>query len=527
MTELSFTSEKDAQLIENQLKQILASPYFKSAKQLQKFLTYVIHKTLAKQEKQLKQYAIAVEGLGLPTDFNSDNNPVIRIVAGRVRERLEKYYKEQGINDPVLISISKGSYVPNFIKQQPPQLSNKVKSGLSRGPKLALVCFSDKTQNNISNRLLFHISDTLAQEFSLFLFSQLVVSIPHADKSESNRVEQEMKDKHNADFTLVLYMQQLPDEQYKLLYRLFSTESEEVLWSESFNIDGEKSIKDQQKVLKQIISSMIDLQQGVLHINWARTLLKDPENIPKELQVLAYYQYQSEHFTRNSFKKAVTVCEEMLNNNEDDLIANVVYADYCRQEFIYGYGIIDSPLEKGKDCAEKATFLKPNSHEARYVLGQILFNTGEKELALIEFKKARNISKHHSIITFGIGYHLCIMNKWDEGMALIEEVISTGNTHPDWYYTLPFLNEYRQKNYKKALENAKRIFTPIIFWGPLAKAACYGQLGEISKAKKEVDELLKRFPNFSTKGKPLLRRFLGYEDLTDDVWEGLKKAGLK
>jgi len=529
MTELSSPiSKKNAQLIETQLMQILASPYFKSAKQLQKFLNYIVRKTLKNQEKQLTQYTIAVEGLAMPEDFDSVNNPVIRIVAGRVRERLDKYYQNKEGNDPLLISISKGSYVPIFIKKDSLHVSNTVKTGLSHGPKLALVCFSDKTQNKISNRLLFQISDTLAQEFSLFLFSQLVVSIPHADKSESNRVEQEMKAKHNANFTLALYMQQLPDKQYKLLYRLFSTDSEEVICSESFDINGEKPIKDQQKILNKIVSEMIDLQQGALHISWARNLLKNPESIPKELQVLAYYQYQSEHFSRDSFRKAVSVCEEMLNNNKDDVIANIIYADYCRQQFVYGYDIIDSPLEKGRDCAEKATFLQPNSHEAHYALGQILFNMGEKESALIEFYKAKNISKYHSIITFGIGYHLCMMDKWDEGMTLVNEVINTSNTHPDWYFTLPFLNEYRQKNYQQALGYANRIFTPFIFWGPLAKTACYGQLGETDKAKKELKELLKRFPNFSTKGKPMLKRFLGYEKtLLDKVWQGIIKAGLK
>jgi len=527
MKDLKPRTEKEIELIKNQLRLVLASPYFKSAQQMQKFLNYNVHKTLANKEKQITQHKIAVEGLGLPVNFNSDDNPLIRIIAGRVRKRLDNYYAKEGLNDPLLISVNKGSYIPQFTKRELSPVSEIIeRNEVSCGPKFALVCFSDKTQNKISNRLLFQITDTLAKECSLFLFSRLVVSIPHADKTKSNHVEQEMKDKHDADFTLALHMHQLLDEQYELLYRLFSTASEEVLCSESFMIDGKKPIKKQQKVLKRILSTITDLQHGTLHVNWARQLLKAPANIPKKYQVLAYYQHQSEHFTRDSFRKAVGVCDDALNLNTKDLIANVVFADYCRQEYIYGYGVIDSPLDKGLICAEKATILKPNSHEARYVLGQILFNMGEKQRAVMEFENARRISKYHPVITFGIGYHFCIMNQWDKGIPLIEEVINTDNIHPDWYFMLPFLNEYRQKKYNKALEYAKRIISPGIFWGSLARATCYAQLEETTKATKELNKLLKLFPSFATRGKPLLKRYLGYKALVDDIWEGLLKAGL-
>jgi len=110
-------TEADADLVEHQLAQILASPHFKSAKQMQNFLQYIVRKTLAGKGKTLKQYTIAVEALGYPVDFDSDTNPVVRIKAGRVRERLTKYYDNEGENDALVITMPKGSYTPVFEKK--------------------------------------------------------------------------------------------------------------------------------------------------------------------------------------------------------------------------------------------------------------------------------------------------------------------------------------------------------------------------------------------------------------------------
>ncbi|MDX1188779.1 hypothetical protein GOL88_27870 [Sinorhizobium medicae] len=41
----------------------------------------------------------------------------MRIEAGRIRRALERYYLVAGRNDPVVISIPKGGYVPIFEKQ--------------------------------------------------------------------------------------------------------------------------------------------------------------------------------------------------------------------------------------------------------------------------------------------------------------------------------------------------------------------------------------------------------------------------
>src|SRR4030095_2034535 len=48
------------------------------------------------------------------SDFNPQVDSIVRIHAGRLRRALKEYYYEEGKDDPIMISIPKGSYAPNF-----------------------------------------------------------------------------------------------------------------------------------------------------------------------------------------------------------------------------------------------------------------------------------------------------------------------------------------------------------------------------------------------------------------------------
>jgi len=74
--ELSKISAEERSLVEKQLKLILESPYFNSAKQMQRFLEYIVEKSLDGKSTHLKQYTIGVEALEFTDDFDSETSAV-------------------------------------------------------------------------------------------------------------------------------------------------------------------------------------------------------------------------------------------------------------------------------------------------------------------------------------------------------------------------------------------------------------------------------------------------------------------
>jgi Tol biopolymer transport system component len=113
----------DAQRVRLQLDRVLASAAFADAGRASSFLRFVVERKLEGHDGEIKESVIAVEVLGRPPSFDSKSDPIVRVEAGRLRDRLNSYYEAEGGADPVLISLPKGRYVPEFTERRPREAS--------------------------------------------------------------------------------------------------------------------------------------------------------------------------------------------------------------------------------------------------------------------------------------------------------------------------------------------------------------------------------------------------------------------
>jgi adenylate cyclase len=97
------------------LERVVASPDFAASDRARRFLRYVVEETLAGRAERIKAFSVAVEVFGRDESFDPQNDPVVRIEAGRLRRAMEHYYLLSGRNDPVVIEVPKGGYVPVFL----------------------------------------------------------------------------------------------------------------------------------------------------------------------------------------------------------------------------------------------------------------------------------------------------------------------------------------------------------------------------------------------------------------------------
>ncbi len=527
--DISAITHADGELLDAQLEKIFASSEFKSARKMREFLSFLVHKVLVGEEQSLKQYTIAVEAMELPDDFDSDINPAVRIMGGRVRDRLEKYYQGEGENDAIFIGIPKGAYIPLIQKRAITRSAENLSSNFSKdsqGPKLGLFCFEDSKLSPKSNHLLVQISSTLTKELSNYIFLKLYVQIPFLSKEREEFIGNKAKENYGVDFSLLLYIHELPKNKYELVYRLWDNKEEEVLSSEIFTVYPNQPIAEQNEILNKISAVVADFHQGTLHNVWGRSLLRDKSRIPIENETLVYHRHYADNFSRDAFKLAVTYCSKALQRSSTDIVANVVFADYCRRDYVYDFQVIDNALEKGRESADLAIRLKPDSHEAHFVLAQILFCTEHWQESINEFNLARDISKNQAIIEYGTGFHFCLMGEWKEGLRLVEKAMSLSDSYPTWYHLTTFLDYYRRKKYKEALVEALKIKVPNLLYAPIVRCVAYVQLGEKQNAKIELQNLLTIRPNFLKIGLGILTRFLGDKKLAQLIWDGIKKASV-
>jgi eukaryotic-like serine/threonine-protein kinase len=103
-----------ADAVRAQLERLLASAGFRYAGRLSRFLRFVVEQRLAGNASQIKESVLAVEIFDRQPSYDSRVESVVRVEARRLREKLDRYYSAEGQNDPVLISLPKGSYAPVF-----------------------------------------------------------------------------------------------------------------------------------------------------------------------------------------------------------------------------------------------------------------------------------------------------------------------------------------------------------------------------------------------------------------------------
>jgi TolB-like protein/Flp pilus assembly protein TadD len=114
-----------AELIRTELEKILASRIFAHSDRPSRFLRFVVEHTLSEDATSLKEYSIATAVLDRSESFDPRIDPIVRVEAGRLRSRLNQYYKAEGSDDPVVIDLPKGHYAPVFHERRPPSHSSE------------------------------------------------------------------------------------------------------------------------------------------------------------------------------------------------------------------------------------------------------------------------------------------------------------------------------------------------------------------------------------------------------------------
>ena len=117
-----------------QIDNIIKSHSLRGSESLCKLLQYLAKQSLYHPEAPLKEYQIATEVYGRPADFDPQSDSTIRVQAGRLRLKLAEYYAGEGVADPFLVKIPKGSY--HLIFEARPVESTLQRQG--RSPREAL-----------------------------------------------------------------------------------------------------------------------------------------------------------------------------------------------------------------------------------------------------------------------------------------------------------------------------------------------------------------------------------------------------
>ncbi|MEJ2103528.1 MAG: hypothetical protein P8X47_02995, partial [Ignavibacteriaceae bacterium] len=414
--------------------------------------------------------------------------------AGRLRRALEKYYSNEGKNDPVRFNIPIGNYsplfIPNLDSDSKPteeigetQLDSSAKPGIIVLPLTNLT--GEEEQEYFAKGLTEEISIELTRYQDFRVIGFRIKDFFDSDTEEHKKLLNEL----GANFIIQGSVRK-DKNKIKVSVRLTDAFTNEQLWGEQFKRELSPSnlISIQEDIARETVT-IIANEYGIIPQRIAKeSRKKAPAELDTYEAILRYYNYQINH-TPETAQAAFISLEQALNKNPESGEALAMLATLYGTRYELDLPESTNALEKLVELTDKAIELEPRDQLVRIVHAWRFFVLNQKQLLDRAMKQ-------------NIGY-------------------------PSWYYGATTVYYYRLNEFEKAYEEAVKYDVPALFWGPMLRAATLGQLEMKSDAVKQISDLKVLKPDFENKARFLISRYVKEEELVDKIIEGLQKAGLK
>ena len=253
-----------------QLARIVNSPVFISSPRLCRFLTHIVNRTMHGGAGNLKEFSIAMEVFDRTSEYDPNIDAIVRVEARRLRAKLKAYYiNGPGRNDPVLIALRPGTYVPIFRSlgiqpedRQRDRAAIQLGAGsiavlpfVNMSPEPQQEYFCDGMTEEIINSLTQVTDFKVIARTSAFQFKGMSVDI------------REVGRRLDADLVIEGSVRKSGD-QLRITAQAIETESGHHLWAETFR----RELKDVFAIQQELAQSVV----GLLRLNMRSARVSAP-----------------------------------------------------------------------------------------------------------------------------------------------------------------------------------------------------------------------------------------------------------
>ncbi len=516
---------------------------------------------------RIKAYSIAIEVFGRDASFDAQNDPVVRIEAGRIRRALERYYLTAGRTDPILISIPKGSYMPVFEPNgavgpdgdgeaqpaavaTPPTGSNQrrlswalagaacllallvagfwlaarfgtgMQDGTAEGPRLIVQPFQDLTGTRDSVVIARGLTDEVIGQIARYR-EIVVVAGASPDGSAPNDV--------SGRFQLDAGVR-IEGGRLRLTARLVNRSDGTVVWSEIYDeaLDVSDLLDLQTRLARAVTTALAEPYGVIFKADAANVRDTPPDDLPAYQCTLAYYTYRSD--MDSPAHKSVQAClkravERFPAYGTAWALLSLTYIDEIR--FRYRLGASSQPsLDLAAVAAKRAMASDPQNVRGMEAEMLVLFFRREFEAALAVGARARKLNPNDTELAAEYAFRMALYGNWDEGCKLLGQALDR-NPGPAGFYELGLaLCGYMKRDYADAVRWLTASNLPMNPNFHFVRAAIAGQLGDEKQGAEELEWIRANALAMLTNARAELAiRIIRPEDQAHFI-DGLIKAGL-
>lgn len=555
----NFENHPEAELqdseIRAQLDKVIASTEFNVPERVRQFLIYVINQTLSGHADRIKAYSVAVEVFGRDANFDIQNDPVVRIEAGRLRRALERYYLLAGSSDPILIEIPKGGYVPRFQRREAPPthiespalIPAPEKQDLAgrgdawwgsrrfawaivmaalclalpllwlailpapapparepprpQGPSLIVRPLSNLSGQPEVNVYIAGLGEELLTQLSRF--KELTVFGGENSAAVSPRVSASELTSQFGNRYILEGGIRLSDGKLRVTIRVLDGESSAIIWSGTYDADPRAAdIVGVETMIASKVATAVAQPYGIIFSAPPRpTQSGGVQNLETYQCTYRFYRYravldQTEH-------AATRACLENVTARYPDFstgwaMLSYLYLDEDRFQLNKRLGS-PPPLERARTAAERAVHLDPENIRALQALMTVLYFSREATEALRIGSQALALNPNDTELLSEFGSRVAQAGDWQRGASLLEEAMAKNPGNSDYYTGLLALAAYMEGDNARATDLIRRANLRRFSIYHFVAALIFARQGLHAEAAQSRAEFLQLRPGFFDK----------------------------
>ncbi|HML13617.1 MAG TPA: hypothetical protein VK456_09945 [Xanthobacteraceae bacterium] len=508
-----FTGEgrPGADEIRAALERVVASDVMRASPQLAAFLRFVVEAELEGNSDRIKGYVIAVEVLKRGTQFNPQIDPIVRVEATRLRRTLERYYAGAGAEDPIVIALPRGTYVPTFTRRAAASLQESTRAGAapSEGalppgngmPVLLVEPFEVTGTPGPRSLSAASLHATLSDAFARF---DLVNIVWDAAAGRPARGAAGVR----IDYRMAGSVEYHQDGGVRLRFRLIDAAAGSVVWTRELEVAASDQPMDaQERIVRELAATLVQ-PFGVIFAHGRAKSLGAGTGDPRYRCLLeAAESFRS--FDPAQHLRART-CLERLTALDPSFGLGFSYlsALYVR-EYLYGLDRHTDlpPLEAALRAARRGVELDPESARAYEMLFLTLFVRRDLPAAFAAGDKAIERNKYDMRAVGSYGQRLIAIGEIDKGMEMLMRAGDEGGVRPAVDQFFLFLGSYLRGDAAAAAFHAGQLTSDTFQLGLLARALVANAAGERTAAGVALDRLYALNPEWRDNPRGQLEKF--------------------
>lgn len=504
------------------------------SRRLSRFLRYIVEETLAGRTEAISGYAIGVDVFNKPEDFDPTVDSIVRVEAGRLRQRLAEYYNDAGRDDPVEIALPKGAYVPTFAARAArdraarEETSGEPLERPGRGPAIAVLPFrthgADPEDRYFADGLMQETIVNLARFRDLFVFSRSTTARLAEEGADIQRLRAELA----IDFVLECGVRKA-DDAVRVSVQLVDAASGGHIHAErierSCTPDGIFEIQDE---VARLVAGRIGDRHGPVGRYVARASRSGrPTRWETYLWTIRFHRYYATHdpALHLELREGLERVLALDPDSSDGLAAlAAIYLDEYRFRLNARAGF--PALDRALETALRSVTCDPDNATAFQFLALTYYHRQELTDFDVAAQRAIELNPGHADVLADIGHCYALAGDWVRGLALIERAIEISPVHPGWYHHLPALRKLLDGEPEAALRELKSVPMTGFYWYHAMLASAFGLADRQAEAAAEVEALLTLAPGFPERWESECRIWTSNTELIDGLSEGWRRVGL-